>query len=120
MSGSPGLMDGSERDSSYRYRLELARAVVEELRKDSDGVRAKALEALPGIRANSKGDALDWMDEWSSLLAGPVEELEAMLLRQDEHGATMRLLSPFENVLSFEQHQQIARAVFGPDGGSFS
>lgn len=101
------------RDRSYETSLALARAVAVKLREDPALVHQKAVEHLPGIRANVQGLALNWVDEWAALIGGPDSALEAALLREDEHGADLRSVAPFAGTLTTEERLAALRTVYG-------
>jgi hypothetical protein len=88
------------RDRTFFTNLEISRAHAERFRTDADAMRAKARELIPRIRSNTRGGALDHLVEWEALLAGPDADVIAMLTREDQHGAEMRVSSPFAGILT--------------------
>lgn len=93
------------RDRTYLVNLEISRAHAERFRTDAAAMRESALELIPRIRKNSRGGALDRLDEWEHLLAGPAAGVIAMLTREDQHGVDMRVSSPFAGILSDDERR---------------
>jgi hypothetical protein len=99
------------RDRTFFVNLEVSRAHAELLRTHPDRVRANARELFPRFRSTVRGMALDWLSEWETLLNGPDDAVIEMLIREDQHGAEMRVNAPFAGLLtSAERAAALQRA----------
>lgn len=99
------------RDRSYNVGLGVATAVAAKLREDPAPIIAKARGQLPRIQEHVRGEAVRWVDEWATLLNGPLDELEHALVRDDQHGASLRSVAPFAGVLDWDERVAALRSA---------
>jgi hypothetical protein len=95
----------ARRDRTYLVNLAISAAHAQRFRTESAMMRAKARELIPRFRIHARGMAITWLAEWKALLDGPDAEVIAMLTREDQHGAEMRVSSPFAGILSDEERR---------------
>lgn len=102
----PDVHRSSPRPEDQRA-FELHREVVRVMRTDPESVIARAVANLAPLRERVVGGhGQAWVDEWEQALRrGPIA-VEALCLRDDEHGDSLRQVGPFLGVLT-----QSARAA---------
>lgn len=62
-----------------------------------------ARDQVERTRPNARGQAKKWLDEWESLLDGPVDRILAALTDRSLRGRELRQNSPFAGALSDEE-----------------
>ncbi|SEE81499.1 hypothetical protein SAMN04488554_3025 [Ruania alba] len=93
-----------------RVALELHREVLRSMQRDLAAVIARALSNIGQMRSQVRGDqSQEWLDEWESVLRGPVSSLVDTMMRADEHGIDMRQVGPFLGVLTQAQRRAAIR-----------
>lgn len=108
-------------DMSDQIKLEFHRIIAVKMRSDSSWIQALGLRNIAKMREHygtflwGQG-GLVWVDEWESLLRGPVANLIAMCVRDDEHGNDMRQVSPFAGAIT-QQERLTAIAQVGSHHG---
>jgi hypothetical protein len=93
-----------------RRSLALHSRVLDHLLDDPERVRATARTNLSTMR-EANPDATPWLDEWGDLLAGPTNELAAVLISADEHAQALRQSSPFAGVLAPRERLEALRSA---------
>lgn len=102
----------SEKRREVQLNLAMHRAIAKKLLDDPTELTARALTNLPKIRANVVGPRPESLvDEWESLLRGPVGPLLSALLDESSHGIDLRQNSPFAGALTQDERLAI---VAGP------
>lgn len=102
-----------------RVALELHRAVAEIARRDPERVREVGLRNLARMRERRQSpQSAGWLDEWESLLIGPVDALIEAMLAPGERAIDMRQVGPFVGLLDEPARlAAIARAARPPQIG---
>ena len=94
--------------------LWLGYAIAGKLALDPDPVMAKARENLDHLKSvHSRGQAARWLSEWGRLLAGPVDEVLAVLTSPTPRARELRQNSPFAGVLTDEERLAALEAQRG-------
>lgn len=89
-----------------RVQWELHRALLRKI-VDIEQLRTLARRNIAKSRKIARSEqAQRWLDEWATLLDGPVEQLVWAMLRSDDHGVDLRQMSPFAGAL--DQDERIA------------
>jgi hypothetical protein len=90
-------------------QLELHRRLIPKLIADPDAIRSLARANLARLRQRRQSPtSRGWIDQWDSLLDGPLEGLLATLVSTDERGVDLRQMSPFAGALTdAERHEAI-------------
>lgn len=102
---------GSDRLSRDQQRsLWLAYGVAGRIVADPDATRTAALEELDRMDRIARGHARNWLEEWRRLLAGPIPRLLEALTDRSLRGRELRQNSPFAQVLSRDDREQILEA----------
>ncbi len=84
--------------------LWLGYAIAGKLALNPDPVMAKARQNLDHLKSvHSRGQAARWFSEWGRLLAGPVDEVLAVLTSPTPRARELRQNSPFAGVLTDEE-----------------
>lgn len=94
-----------------RKSFELHRAIVRKLRADPEEVTRRASAGVQRLLAspNVGPQGRRWVDEWRQAIdAGPAA-LERLALLDDDHGASLRQVSPFFGVLSQDERLEALR-----------
>jgi len=88
-----------------RKAFELHRSIVRKLRADPAAVTQRAEAGVSRLLAspNLGPQGRRWVQEWAAAVESGPEALERLSLRDDEHGASLRQVSPFFGVLSTEE-----------------
>lgn len=88
-----------------RKSFELHRSIVRKLRADPDSVTDRASEGVVRLLAspNIGPHARRWVHEWRGAIEEGPAALERLSLRDDDHGASLRQVSPFFGVLTQEE-----------------
>lgn len=90
-----------------RRSLWLGFAIAGRVVADPHGARSVARRNVRMMRANARGQALSWLDEWDRLLDAPVEELLAALTSRSPRSRDLRQNSPFAGVLSESERERV-------------
>ncbi len=90
-----------------RRSLRLAYAVAGRIASDPVGARRLARFNLRHMRASSRGQARRWLDEWSKLIDGPIDELLANLVSPSPKGRELRQNTPFAGLLSEQEREAV-------------
>lgn len=90
-----------------RKSFELHRSIVRKLRADPSGVRRRASAGVERLitSPNIGPQGRRWVEEWRQAIDDGPAALERLCLRDDDHGASLRQVSPFFGVLS--QHERL-------------
>ncbi|QIK83386.1 helix-turn-helix transcriptional regulator [Sanguibacter sp. HDW7] len=88
-----------------RKSFELHRSIVRKLRADPDEVTRRAAAGVSRLLSSPHlgPQGRRWVQEWAEAVESGPEVLERLSLRDDEHGASLRQVSPFFGVLSTEE-----------------
>jgi excisionase family DNA binding protein len=98
--------------------LWLAYATVARIVEDPRRARALALANLGRMRAESRGQAVSWLEEWEQLVIGPVDRLLSSLVSPSPRGRELRQNSPFAGLLSDAQRVQVLHEWAGRDASA--
>jgi excisionase family DNA binding protein len=93
-----------------RRSLWLAYAVGGRIVADPHRAGNVARRNLERMRASSRGQARRWLDEWESLLNGPIDELLAMLVSPSPKGRELRQNAPFAGLLGTAERAEVLDA----------
>ncbi|MCL2848717.1 MAG: hypothetical protein FWE61_01570 [Micrococcales bacterium] len=100
---------------SDEFKYELHRVVVEHIRRNPDRVREIGLRNVDRMREQYRlqgwGSPGTWLEEWETLLRGPVEDLVGMCLLEGEHGNDMRQMGPFSGVISQAERMSVVTSL---------
>lgn len=88
--------------------LWLHQAIAEKLRADSVFVLRKARANLDRWRGDA--NSAYYIQEWDSLLSGPIDRLLEVLTEDSEYATALRHTSPFAGVLTSRERWAIYRA----------
>lgn len=107
------LRRGSARlTRDQRRSLWLSHAVAARLVEDPAAVLEQARRNLTAMRARSaRGEAKAWLQQWTQLLDGPVEDVLEALTSRSPRSRELRQNSPFAGVLTDEQRQTVLRGL---------
>lgn len=96
-----------------RKSFEMHRAIVRKLRANPEEVRRKAAAGVERLLAspNIGPDARRWVQEWSHAVEEGPRALERLSLRDDNHGASLRQVSPFFGVLTQDERLRALRSA---------
>lgn len=86
--------------------ISVQRAAIERLRHDP---RARTIveTRLQRTAPRMSGEATAWTREWAELLSGPLDELAARVLADDEHGHDLRSVSPLVGLLTAAERERV-------------
>jgi len=102
--------------------LWLGHAAAGKLVADPSGVLQKARDNLVRLRVvHSRGVSRRWLDEWETLLRGPVDHVLEALTSRAPRARELRQNSPFAGVLTEEERLRVLsafRAASHQRGGS--
>jgi excisionase family DNA binding protein len=94
-----------------RRSLWLGYAAAGKLVADPPGVMRKARHNLAQLReAHSRGASRRWLDEWESLLSGPMDRVLEALTSRTPRARELRQNSPFAGVLTEMERQSVLSA----------
>jgi hypothetical protein len=93
--------------------LEMARRIVERLRRDPEGVLSKARSTLEHwMKRHADNPRLMRCNvEWIEILKRPVEEICAILLDEGDEGQRLRQNDPFVGILPAEEVWEVKRQI---------
>jgi excisionase family DNA binding protein len=105
------LRTGTSRLTRDQLRsLWLSHAVAARIVQDPVAALEKGRANLRRMQASSpRGAAKVWLDQWSHLLDGPVEDVLAALTSRSPRSRELRQNSPFAGVLTDDQRRAILR-----------
>lgn len=88
-----------------RKSFELHRAIVRKLRADPAEVIRRASEGIDRLQTspNIGPHGQRWVKEWRTAIDEGPQALERLSLRDDDHGASLRQVSPFFGVLTQDE-----------------
>ena len=101
-----------EMSRTERRSLELHRTIAAHLLADDQTrgrLLADATRALSESRETNPYGSL-WHDQWTQLLDGPVDELVAVLIGENEHSVELRVNSPFVGAVDDEALEEATGA----------
>lgn len=102
---------GSEKMTrDQRRSLRLAYAVAGKIAMDPVGAFDVARRNLVPMRSRVRGQAVQWLDEWETLLDGSVDVLLDRLTDRSPHGRELRQNNPFAGILSDMEREQVLAA----------
>lgn len=85
----------------------LAWAIAGRIVADAETARALGRKNVEKMRAHARGSSHAWLDEWTSLLDGPVEALLAAYTSPTERGSELRQHNPFAGLLTDAELAQV-------------
>jgi hypothetical protein len=93
--------------------LEMARRIVERLRRDPEAVLSRARETLQRwMKRHTDNPWLMKCDlEWAEILERPLEEICAILLDESDKGQRLRQNDPFVGILPPEEVWEVKRTL---------
>lgn len=88
-----------------RKSFEMHRSIVRKLRANPSEVTARAAAGVSRLldSPNLGPQGKRWVQEWAEAVEAGPAALERLSLRDDDHGASLRQVSPFFGVLSTEE-----------------
>ena len=88
-----------------RKSFEMHRSIVRKLRANPTEVTARAAAGVSRLldSPNIGPQGKRWVQEWAEAVEAGPAALERLSLRDDDHGASLRQVSPFFGVLSTEE-----------------
>lgn len=93
-----------------QLNLLLHRAIAKKLLDSPKLITERALINIPKIRMNVRGPRPEALvDEWESLLRGPIGPLMSALLDESDHGIDLRQNSPFAGALSQDERMAVIK-----------
>lgn len=95
----------------------LAYGVAGKLTLDPQSAIEIARVQIGRMRKAARGQALDVLDEWERLLAGPVDELLRSLVDASPRGRELRQNSPFAGVLDGDERERLLTSWRAHDRG---
>ena len=101
-----------------RRSLWLAYVVAGRIATEPEGTIGNALDQLERMRANARGQAKEWIDEWERLLNGPVDRLLAALTDRSLRGRELRQNSPFAGAVPEDERQRALEEWAAHDVGN--
>jgi excisionase family DNA binding protein len=107
--------------SDQERSLWLGHAAAGKLVADPSGVLQRARENLAELRVvHSRGASRRWLDEWESLLRGPLDRILEALTSRAPRFRELRQNSPFAGVLTEQERQRVLSAFRAARRGSGS
>lgn len=98
--------------ADQRRSLRLSYAIAGKLAQDPDTVLARAAANLDLMRSqHPRGQGAHWLEEWSKLLQGPLDELLQVLTGVSVRSRELRQNSPFAGVLSDDERAAVLAAA---------
>ena len=95
-----------------QLNLAMHRAIAKKLLDRPQETTARALTNIPKIRANVRGPRPESLvDEWETLLRGPIGPLLSAMLDESSHGIDLRQNTPFAGTLTQDERLAI---IAGP------
>ena len=105
------LRNRTERLTSDQQRsLWLAYAIAGRIVQDPPAALSLATGNIEKMKAHTRGSASNWLNEWTKLVAGPLEVLLTSLTARDLRGRELRQHSPFAGLLSDTERVQVLDA----------
>lgn len=90
--------------------LWLSYAVAGRIVEDPGAAVARARSNLVTMRQIARGQAQRWLDEWTRLLDGPLDQLLDALTSRAPSSRELRQNTPFAGLLSDEERVQVLAA----------
>jgi excisionase family DNA binding protein len=105
------LRRGSERLTADQQRsLWLAYATAGRVVGDPEKARMLARGNIDRMRGVARGSAVQWLDEWERLLAGPLDVALAAFTARDLRGRELRQHNPFAGLLDDNERGDVLRS----------
>lgn len=96
--------------SDQERSLWIAYAVAGHIVNDPSNALLLARKNLEAMRQSSRGQARIWLDEWETLVNGPLAELLSTLTSRSPKARELRQNSPFAGLITEGQRLQILEA----------
>lgn len=96
------------RDRKFYTSLALHRAVLEHLESEPERVIRRGRDGVRKTRPHTRGEATAMLDTWEKLFReSDLHTIRELLTGVDEYAVEMRNLTPFLDVLSQEERNEI-------------